>query len=203
MPRLKESEKNKVMHQTRTLLLSAATDEFAQEGYNGANINRISLGAGFAKGTIYNYFPSKRSLMLALVDEIAAGHFDFMHRNVLLEDNPIRRVELFFVAGFQWVTENLSQARVLFTTLNGPDIQFKTSMFTAYQPMFQLVAQDILAAGLAQGLFHSLEPVSTANLIMNIYLGTGSQVNEQGKQWFSPEQVSDFVLRSLQVEAVQ
>ena len=180
----------------------ACADEFAREGYNGANINRISIQAGFAKGTIYNYFPSKRALMLVLIDEISAGHFDFMVESVLQVDDPSKRMELFFSTGFQWVTENLSRGRVLFTTLNGPDIEFKTMMITAYQPMFQLVAQDILTAGIEQGIFRPLEPVSTAGLIMTIYLGTGSQVNEQGEQWFPPDQVSEFILKSLQIDSV-
>ena len=198
MPRLKESKKEEVQRQTRSLLLAAATDEFAREGYSSANINRISLSAGFAKGTVYNYFPSKRDLMLALIDEIAKHHREFMFQEVLEVDDPPQKMQRFFAAGFQWVTENLSQGRVLFTTLNGPDMEFKTRMFNAYQPMFQLVAEEILAKGIQQGLFRQLEPVSTAGLIMNIYLGTGSQVNEKGEQWLPPDQVSDFILKSLQ-----
>jgi len=73
-------------------------------------------------------------------------------------------------------------------------------MYAAYLPMFQLVSQEILSFGIESGEFRQVEPVSTAGLIMTIYLGTGSQVNEQGEQWFPPEQVSDFVLKSLQVE---
>jgi AcrR family transcriptional regulator len=75
MPRYKETDRQESMGRTRQLLLQAATAEFAREGYAGANINRISRAAGFAKGTIYNYFPSKRALMLALMDEIARAHF--------------------------------------------------------------------------------------------------------------------------------
>ena len=198
MPRYKDSEKEMAMNETRSLLLDAAAEEFSEQGYNGANINRISQNAGFAKGTIYNYFESKRALMLSLVDQIAADHVEFMKQSVLQVEQPSRRVELFFAAGFQWVTENLSRGRVLFTTLNGPDMEFKTRMFNAYLPMFQLVAQDILAAGIKQGVFHPLDPVSTANLLMNIYLGTGSQVNEKGDQWIPAAQVSEFVLKSLQ-----
>lgn len=199
MPRYKDSEKDIAMNETRSRLLDAAAAEFSDQGYNGANINRISQNAGYAKGTIYNYFESKRALMLALVDQIAADHVEFMNRNVLQTEQPTQRVELFFAAGFQWVTENLSQGRVLFTTLNGPDMEFKTRMYNAYFPMFQLVAQEILTAGINQGIFRAIDPVSTANLIMNIYLGTGSQVNEKGEQWIPAAQVSEFVLKSLQV----
>jgi len=74
MPRHKDAEREQVMSQTRQLLLEAAAEEFAREGYAGANINRISRAAGFAKGTIYNYFSSKRALMLALIDAIAETH---------------------------------------------------------------------------------------------------------------------------------
>jgi AcrR family transcriptional regulator len=198
MPRHKESDREEIMSETRTLLLAAATEEFAREGYLGANINRISKNAGFAKGTIYNYFESKRALMLALINEIAAGHLEFMASQVRKDDDPASRLERFFEAGFAWVTDNLPQGRLLFATLNGPDEEFKVRMYEAYLPMFQLVGQDILTAGMEQGLFRQLEPVSTAGLIMTIYLGTGSQVNEQGQQWFPPAQVAEFVLKALQ-----
>jgi AcrR family transcriptional regulator len=198
MPRHKETDKEEIMSETRQLLLRSATVEFATEGYMGANINLISKNAGFAKGTIYNYFESKRALMLALIDEIAAGHLEFMVEQVLQDEDPGRRLEHFFAAGFRWITDNRPQGGFLFTTLNGPDDEFKTRMYEAYLPMFQLVAQDILAVGVEQGIFHQVEPVSTAGLIMTIYLGTGSQVNERGEQWFPPNQVSDFCLHALQ-----
>lgn len=197
MPRHKEEEKREIMSETRSLLLQAATEEFAREGYQGANINRISRNAGFAKGTVYNYFDSKRALMLDLIEEIASGHMEFMSQQVLQEDDPERRLEQFFAAGFAWVTDNLSRGLVLFTTLNSHDMEFKTRMYEAYLPMFNLVGQDILAAGIEQGIFRQVEPVSTAALIMNIYLGTGSQVNERGEQWFPAKQVSDFCLQAL------
>ena len=200
MPRHKDKDKENIKSETRSLLLEAATEEFAREGYMGANINRISKNAGFAKGTVYNYFESKRALMLALIDEIAAAHLELMTQQVLGVDDPSRRMARFFEAGFAWVTENLSQGKVLFATLNGPDDEFKVHMYEAYLPMFQLVAQDILALGIEQGFFRQLEPVSTAGLIMTIYLGTGSQVNEAGEQWFPAAQVSDFILRSLKTE---
>jgi AcrR family transcriptional regulator len=199
MPRHKDQEREDIMSSTRNLLLQAAAEEFAREGFKGANINSISKNAGFAKGTIYNYFESKRVLMLALIDEVAAGHLEFMSRQVLKEDHPNKRLERFFEAGFAWVTENLPQGRVLFTTLNGPEEEFKVHMYEAYLPMFQMVGSDVVAHGIEQGVFRQVEPVSTAGLIMTIYLGTGSQVNEQGQQWFPPGQVSEFVLRALQV----
>ena len=62
--------------------MAAAIEAFATLGYQKANINQISLSAGYSKGTIYNYFPSKRELMLALIDSIAVNHFDHIASQV-------------------------------------------------------------------------------------------------------------------------
>lgn len=53
-------------------MLAAAGEEFARVGLQRANVDAISLAAGYAKGTIYNYFPSKEELFLAVVEEASA-----------------------------------------------------------------------------------------------------------------------------------
>jgi len=57
---------------TRAKLLSAAAREFGRVGLDRANIDAISLAAGYGKGTIYNYFSSKEELFLAVVEEASA-----------------------------------------------------------------------------------------------------------------------------------
>lgn len=58
MPRISREERKRV----RARLLGSAAHHFAEHGFSGANINRISIDAGCAKGTVYNYFPSKEAL---------------------------------------------------------------------------------------------------------------------------------------------
>jgi AcrR family transcriptional regulator len=197
MPRYKDADRDEVMSETRRLLLEAATEEFAREGYNGANINRISKAAGFAKGTIYNYFPSKRALMLALIDTIAASHLCFVAERVRQEEDPVRRLQRFFKAGFEWIAHHLPQGKVMVTTLNGPDVEFKVRMGQAYQPMHQLVGDEILAVGMTSGVFRQVDLASTAGLLMTLYLGFGSTVDEMGNARMSPKQIADFVLHAL------
>jgi AcrR family transcriptional regulator len=61
-----------VKEATRARLLVAAAQEFARAGFERANVDAISLAAGYSKGTIYNYFPSKDELFLAVVQEALA-----------------------------------------------------------------------------------------------------------------------------------
>ena len=197
MPRHKDTERDKVMSETRCMLLDAATAEFAREGYNGANINRISRSAGFAKGTIYNYFPSKRALMLALIDLIAASHHQYMAEQIQQEEDPVRRLQRFFGAGLEWIVHNLSQGRVMLTILNGPDAEFKLRMWQGYQPMHQLLIADILVPGMELGLFRQFDPAATAGLLMTLYLGIVSAVNDEGRSQLAPEWIAEFALDGL------
>lgn len=197
MPRHKDAERKQVMSETRQLLLEAATAEFAQEGYHGANINRISQTAGFAKGTIYNYFPSKRALMLALIDEIAASHHRFVAEQVRQEEDLFRRLQRFFEAGADWIVGYLAQGRVMLTVLNGPDHEFKLRMAQGYQPMHQLLITDILVPGMERGQFRQLDPGATAGLLMTLYLGIGSTVDEEGRSRLAPQWITRFVMDGL------
>jgi AcrR family transcriptional regulator len=197
MPRTHKTAREERRSETRKRLLEAAAVEFAREGYNGANVNRISQAAGFAKGTIYNYFPSKRALMLGLIDDVAAAHHDFIAARVLEAEEPGRRLERFFEAGFAFVSDFLPQSQVMVNTLHGPDVAFKSHMYRAYQPLFQFVSTEVVAAGIAQGAFRRVDPGSTAQLLMILYLGTGSAVDEQGRHWLDPKQVADLTMNGL------
>jgi AcrR family transcriptional regulator len=197
MARHKEAERDKIVGETRQSLLQAAAEEFAREGYRGANINRISKAAGFAKGTIYNYFPSKRALMLELIDAIAAEHHRLVAEQVWQEEDPICGLQRFFEAGADWIIDHLAEGRVMLTVLNSPDPEFKLRMWQGYQPMHQLLVTNVLVPGMERGIFRQLDPGATAGLLMTLYLGIGSTVDEEGRSQLAPEWIVDFVLDGL------
>ncbi len=203
MPRHKRSEREQIQTETRQALLEAATRAFAEHGYANASVDAISTEAGFAKGTIYNYFTSKRELMLALIEAISRDHYASVLVEVQQTDSPVERLEQFFIAGFEWVASNPNQARVLITTLNGADQEFKGAMYAAYEPMFQLVRLEILAPGIEARVFRPVDQPPTAGLLMATYLGTCSQVDEHGRPWIDPSQVADFALHALQSSRTQ
>ena len=57
--------------EVRKRLLEAAARHFAQQGFEATNIDEVALEAGFAKGTIYNYFASKETLFGEVLTEAA------------------------------------------------------------------------------------------------------------------------------------
>ncbi len=197
MARYKEKERKQIRTDTRQALLEAAAVEMASEGYERANINRISTAAGFAKGTVYNYFPSKHALLLVLLEEIANDHFEFVREQVIQHASPVARLTIFFESGFSYVTTYPANSRVVLNAVYSSDVKARETAFMAYQPMFNLISEDILGPGMAQGLFRPVDPINTTNVLMNIYLGTASQVSEVGIPWLDPHQVADFALQAL------
>jgi len=57
-------------HQTRQRLLDAAFAEIHRHGFHAASIANILADTGLTKGALYHHFPDKKSLGLAVVDEV-------------------------------------------------------------------------------------------------------------------------------------
>ena len=198
--RYPRSQAEHALAEGRRRLLDAAAKEIAHKGLDSANINDISLAAGFAKGTVYNYFPSKRALMESLLEAIAADHCAFITERVLKETAAEARLARFFDAGFDFALERGPQARVATATANGSDLALKAALYRAYQPLYQFVATEIVAYGVAQGVFRSLDTAAVTNLLMTLYLGSVSQVDEEGHPWLAAGDVADFAWHALRTQ---
>lgn len=59
----------KISAKKRQRITRIATQEFAEKGFKGANVNVISRKAGISIGSMYTYFSSKEHLFLTVVDE--------------------------------------------------------------------------------------------------------------------------------------
>ena len=197
MARIPRIDREETLSAVRQRLLDAAALEFALKGFADANINRISLAAGFSKGTVYNYFPSKQALALSLVAEAGGAHVAYIACQVTEDSNPARRLERFFESGFRYVEDHPAQARFLITTLYGAEIELREAMGRAYLPLFDLLAREVITPGVAQGLFRPVDPQAMAVLLMTLYLGTSSQVDQNGKAFLDPRLAADFALHAL------
>lgn len=62
--------------QRRREILEAATQLFADRGYDVTTVQTIATKAGVAAGTVYLYFPSKEAILDALQEDFEAGLLD-------------------------------------------------------------------------------------------------------------------------------
>src|ERR1700704_5385030 len=58
--------------ETRSLLIEAGLQVFAERGIELGSLDEVAEAAGFTKGAIYRQFPSKSAFLLALFEQYAA-----------------------------------------------------------------------------------------------------------------------------------
>ena len=76
----------------REEFLAAATREFAQRGFAGADLQLVADRLGLGKGTVYRYFDSKESLFLAAADRGMRLLKESSDREVAKAMTPLDRI---------------------------------------------------------------------------------------------------------------
>lgn len=189
MGRITEDTRNS----TRERLLQAAAAAFATDGLDAANINDISLAAGLAKGTVYNYFPSKEALFLAVIEEacrLAAAGSDVRDPEAPTRD----RLRAAIASDVAWAREHEPFARVLVRELFAGKPALYERVVTAGAPYIEHVGQ-ILADGVARAEVRSDTPVDQLALTFT-GLGLLALAHHWGSGggWPALEQVPDLVV---------
>ena len=64
---VRETRKERITRKRESQILEAALSVFSEKGYGIATIPDIADKAGLAVGSIYNYYPSKRELFIAVI----------------------------------------------------------------------------------------------------------------------------------------
>lgn len=134
--------------QRRDQLLDVAGDKFAEHGFHALSMEAIADAAGVSKPVLYQHFPSKRSLYIALVDDAV----DELLRRVstALEgttDNR-ERVHGAIRAFFDFVSD--PRFRLLFLTADAADAEIAARVDTAHRGVAEGIAKLIAAdAGLS------------------------------------------------------
>jgi AcrR family transcriptional regulator len=95
-------------------ILDAALEVFSKHGYAAAKVEEIARLASVSKGTVYLYFPTKRAMIEALVEQSSARIADAASGLATkhADDDPVVALRAVF--------------RLLFKTISDPDISAAT-----------------------------------------------------------------------------
>ncbi len=178
---------------TRKRLLEAGASEFAKHGLEGANVNEISLAAGLAKGTIYNYFPSKEAVFLAVVAE--ACRLAEQGAEPMPGASTSTRLENVLAADVEWARRHEPFARVLVAEALNPDPDLHPRVIAAAAPFIDRVTA-ILRDGVERGEVR--DDVPTEQLAL-VFVGLGDLALVQhwgsGGTWPRPEEIPPLITR--------
>ena len=98
----------------RTQLLAAAKSVFVTQGYHSAAMDDIAVQAGVSKPVLYQHFPSKLELYLALLTESAAEMVRLVRVALTTTTDNHQRVDNAVAAYFTFVADNDQAYRLIF-----------------------------------------------------------------------------------------
>jgi AcrR family transcriptional regulator len=132
VPQAAEQTPKTVARDARRLqLLQAAQAVFVASGYQGANMEDIAQAAYVSKPVLYEYFPSKRELYLALLDISLRALGDALHESLRSTKHNKERVHDAIRAYFGYIARDDSAYRLAFESglSNDPDVRVRREEF--------------------------------------------------------------------------
>jgi AcrR family transcriptional regulator len=145
----------------RVQLLQAAQDVFVAQGFHAAAMDDIADRAGVSKPVLYQHFPGKRELYLALLEEHVGQLGDKVNEALAGTDDNHRRVDGAVQAYFEFVDAEGEAFRLVFESdlRNDPDVRAIVDRGTevCVEAIAEVIAADtgadkeralLLAAGL-------------------------------------------------------
>lgn len=98
----------------RAQLLAAAKAVFVSQGYHAAAMDEIAVAAGVSKPVLYQHFPSKLELYLALLGESADEMVRLVREALRASSDNHVRVDNAVAAYFSFVADNGQAYRLIF-----------------------------------------------------------------------------------------
>ncbi len=157
----------------RAQILQVAVRVFSRKGFYAANVSDVAVEARLSQGTVYHYFKSKEDLFMAVFQ---AWETENLNREVhALMDNSVsaaNRLRLLAKAvGERMVrSEKFLTASVEFWS----HIHRNTAIQEGFRRIFtelRSIVSALIRDGVTQGEFESIDPNTTASLLIAVYDG--------------------------------
>jgi len=155
------------------LIRQAAIRVFAREGFHRARMETIAHEAGVAVGTIYNYFESKRDVLLAVFEaefEEQISFFEGLQESGLSIPEQIAQI---LQDHFSLLREKTELAQVLLQERFNPGEGFKEKLSNFHRKVVERI-EALIQEGIDQGWVRSCDPRIIAPALFAVVQSIGS-----------------------------
>jgi len=170
----------------RRQLLDAAMEVFVARGYHAAAMDEIAERAGVSKPVLYQHFPGKQELYLALLDESVGRLTEAVAGAVRSTSDNRQRVNATFAAYFGYVAEHSGTFKLVFESDFSSEPAVRARLDAADRECADLISQVIREdAGLAddEAYLLSIGMIGMAQVSARYWLSTlGSIPREAAEQ---------------------
>jgi AcrR family transcriptional regulator len=162
--------KQDVLSEFRTAeILQAARKVFAEKGFNETTVDEIAAAAGIAKGTVYLYFPGKRELYIAALNEGKAELRRQTTENMRLAQGLREKLRTFSLTRLEYADANRDFIRIYHSEFG--NLGKASPMDSEFQQWHLGVAEElesVLREGLQRGEIRNVRTDFAAFVIYDI-----------------------------------
>jgi AcrR family transcriptional regulator len=169
----------------RRQLLDAALEVFVARGYHAAAMDEIADRAGVSKPVLYQHFPGKQELYLALLDESVERLIDGLRTALRSNPDNRERVNATFAAYFGYVAEHSGTFRLVFESDFTSEPAVRERLDAADRLCADMISQVIKEdAGLADDEAHllSIGLLGMAQVSARYWLGTVGTIPKEAAE---------------------
>jgi AcrR family transcriptional regulator len=166
-------------HERRRQLLDAALEVFVSQGYHAAAMDEIAERAGVSKPVLYQHFPGKLELYLALLDESVDTLVETVRDALRSNPDPKQRVAATFGAYFEYVGGAGQAYRLVFESDLSNEPAVRDRLEEVQRQCAEMVSAAVREdAGLSDDEAHLLSVglVGMAQVTARYWLSTGDHI---------------------------
>jgi len=163
----------------RNQLLGAAQEVFVAQGYHAAAMDDIAERAGVSKPVLYQHFPGKLDLYLALLDQHCEALYDAVREALASTTDNKQRVYATMDAYFAYVEDEGGAFRLVFESdlTNEPAVRDRVDKVSLQcaEAICQIIAED---TGLSrdQAMLLAVGLGGVSQVVARYWLATSSPV---------------------------
>ena len=133
----------------RDWLFNNVARELSLVGIDGIDLQQLARSAGMSLNQVRDFYPDKRSLVLAVITEISEAQKDFVLQNSPETKIPRDRLVQFISKSIIFCDDNPNPAQVIVIALMGSDPVIKEHVLQSYERLFSsLILDDLVSVGI-------------------------------------------------------
>ncbi len=164
----KEISSNRTVKNRRQDILEAGLKLFAEKGYNGSTTAEIARAAGVAEGTIFRHFPTKKDLLIAVLEpKVLEGLVQLNKEHS--EDTPTEFFRCFLRNRLELIKKNESLIRLMFAEAQY-HIEVREALFNGIIGQAISITKPWFEKGVERGDFRALPFLPTMRSFMGMVM---------------------------------
>jgi len=162
---------NEIPIDTRTRILEAAVQVFAQKGYHETRVDDIVAASKTSKGSVYFYFPSKQDIFLGLIDTFSGLLESRLEEAMQQEEHGIEQVDMALHASLRLFSQYRTLAKIALVQAVGLGAIFEERR-RAINDRFTAIVQARIEKGIQDGSL----PAQNAELAARAWVGALNEI---------------------------